>query len=156
MKPETIIKIINKEFDTDISTNSQKRIYSDLRCIYFYLAQRYCLEYSLEEIGYKVGKKHANVVTMTERFIERINTRGYEYLTRKLKKAAKIVEENHKEDEDVILALKIQEYPFIQLQKQHAYALRSNKNLKGKIKTLKDSLNKLQNIEVVDAEILNN
>ena len=137
MTPETIIQIIKNEYEIDVSDKSSKRNYSDLRSIYFYLARRYCVDYSLEDIALKVGRLHANAIIMTERFLERVETIGYKELNNKFKRLVSVIEEDYKTDEDVVIALKIQDYSYLSLQKNHRIAVKRVKYLDSEVRRLK-------------------
>ena len=146
MTPETIIEIIKKEYSIDVSNKSQKRNYSDLRSIYFYLARRYCVDQSLEDIALKVGRLHANAILMTQRFLDRVETIGYEELNNKLKKIVSIIEKDYKTDEDVVVTLKIQDYSYLDIQKNHRIAIKRIKYLDCELRKLKKlSLNSISN-----------
>ena len=137
MKPETIIEIIKNEYEIDVSDKSRKRNYSDLRSVYFYLARRYCVGYSPEEISSKVGRLRSNAILMTQRFLDRVNVIGYEELNDKLKRIVSIIEKDHKSDEDVVMTLKIQDYSYLDIQKNHRIAIKRIKYLDCELRRLK-------------------
>ena len=80
LEPESIIDIIQEEFNIDIRENTKKREHSDLRAIYYYLAQKYCGFNTLDYIAQKVNRKHSNAYQMTERLVERLKLQGYKHL----------------------------------------------------------------------------
>jgi len=137
--PAEIIEIIKREFSVDITIDKRNQEHTDLRSLYFYLSQRYCKFNTLSYIGNLVNRDHSNVITMTERTINRLNTKGYENLKSKFEILTTIIESEYKDDFSVKYAIKIQDYSYLRLQTALIKALESNNIKREKLKKYEHS-----------------
>lgn len=71
-----IYNIVQDYFDIDLSKNTRVRPYPLAKQFYFYNAKKYAHFKSLDEIGSLVNRKHANVIIMSNRLSDLLDSKG--------------------------------------------------------------------------------
>lgn len=76
MKPEQLIRIINKHFNFDIKTKTRKPIFVEARIIFTKLMYDKNL-YSFSEIGSYINKDHSTIIYYLSRHNELMESKNY-------------------------------------------------------------------------------